>query len=326
MNHQAESLSNLFAYHLGKYQSVLASKVPTTLYEPCVYILSLGGKRVRPLLALAGCELFGTSPEIALDSGLAVELFHNFSLIHDDILDNAPLRRGQPTVHEKWGRDTAILSGDVMMVQSVRVLESYTPTLYFHLSQLLNKTATAVCEGQQLDMDFEKRTNVTVDEYIQMIAAKTAVLLGCSLQMGAMCAGANVSDQDRLYQFGVNVGIAFQLNDDLLDAFPGEGFGKQPGGDILADKKTFLLLKSLSLATNEELALLHACLNGEYSGKEKIEKVTSLYRQLGVDVLCSQLADSYTAKAFELLEGIEVPAANKLFLKAYAQQLLHRQV
>lgn len=326
MTNKAEQLSVLFASHLENYQLVLAKRLPTSLYAPCIYILSLGGKRVRPLLALAGAELFGASPEVALDSALAVELFHNFSLIHDDILDNAPLRRGQPTVHEKWGRDTAILSGDVMMVQSVRILESYSSLAYYHLSQLLNKTATEVCEGQQWDMDFEKNDSVTVDAYIQMIAAKTAVLLGCSLQMGAICANASSDNQLALYEFGLNVGIAFQLNDDLLDAFPGEGFGKQPGGDILADKKTFLLLKARALAEGEAERTLEACLAGKWNGSEKIDKVTAIYRELGVDMLCSQLADEYTAKAFKSLDSIDVPDANKDFLRGYAKHLLHRQV
>ena len=326
MTNKAEHLSSLFTSHLGIYQQSLSKRLPESLYAPCVYILSLGGKRVRPLLALAGAEMFGAAPEVALDSALAVELFHNFSLIHDDILDNAPLRRGQATVHEKWGRDTAILSGDVMMVQSVRVLETYTPIQYFQLSQLLNKTATEVCEGQQWDMDFEKSTTVTVEAYIQMIAAKTAVLLGCSLQMGAICAGATEKNQLAIYNFGVNIGIAFQLNDDLLDAFPSDGFGKQPGGDILADKKTFLLLKAISLATGEVQKTLEACLAGHYKAAEKIDTVTRIYKELGVDRLCRQLADDYTSKAFSLLDSIEVPEGNKAFLRAYAKQLLHRQV
>jgi len=322
----AEYLSNLFADHLGNYIQSLNNLNPPTLYKPCTYILSLGGKRVRPLLALAGAELFGAKPEVALDSALAVELFHNFSLIHDDILDNAPLRRGQPTVHEKWGRDTAILSGDVLMVQSVRVLENYSAESYKQLSSLLNKTATQVCDGQQMDMDFEKQKAVLVASYIDMIAAKTAVLLGCSLQMGAICAGATRDDQEKIYQFGLKVGIAFQLNDDLLDAFPGENFGKQPGGDILADKKTFLLLKLMELVQGDDIAILQSCLSGQVSGATKIDVITQLYKKYGVDGLCMGLADQFTQHAFELLSDIKVPDANKSFLKNYAEHLLYRQV
>lgn len=244
----------LFNSHLEDYKTEVNLRSPRELYEPEHYILSLGGKRLRPLLALISCDLFGKAPQHALNSALCVELFHNFSLIHDDILDEAPLRRNQPTVHTKWNTNIAILSGDVMLVKAFEVLKNYESKEFSQLFSLFAKTSIEVCEGQQLDMNFENMDSVTVDDYIQMITKKTAVLLGCSLQMGAINAGVTQTDQDHIYEFGKHLGIAFQLLDDLLDAYATDekSFGKQIGGDIIANKKTFLVLKALELANVEQ--------------------------------------------------------------------------
>ncbi|MCU0360094.1 MAG: polyprenyl synthetase family protein [Bacteroidia bacterium] len=324
-----EHLGVLFADHLRKFNSSLEVKTPAELYQPCNYILSLGGKRLRPLLALVACELFGENPNKALDSALSVELFHNFSLVHDDILDEAPLRRNQPTVHLKWNRNIAILSGDALLVKSLQVLNTYPPEEASKLSELMCTTAMQVCEGQQLDMNFEKQNSVSIDEYIRMIEYKTAVLLGCSLKMGAINARANSMQQNDIYTFGVNLGIAFQLLDDLLDAFAqnSELFGKRPGGDILANKKTFLLLKAIALANvtqKKEIASILA-LPGE-TGHEKINRMLQIYNDLGIKTYCEQSADAYTNAAIASLNGIQADPGKKKHLHEFANQLLNRQV
>ena len=227
----------------GYLAKAVSHKEPRQLYDPIKYILSLGGKRIRPALTLMVCDFFGTDYKKAMSAALAVELFHNFSLIHDDIMDNAPLRRGKRTVHEKWDVNTAILSGDAMLILAYQFFEKYEPQMFQELAKLFSETALQVCEGQQHDMDFETRDDVTVVEYIKMIDHKTAVLLGAAMKMGAIVAEASESDKDKIYQFGRNLGIAFQLQDDYLDVFGNpETFGKQVGGDIISNKKTFLYL------------------------------------------------------------------------------------
>ena len=321
-----QDLLNLFATHLSRYSSGLQYREPVELYEPESYILSLGGKRVRPLLALVGCELFGKDPASALNSALAVELFHNFSLIHDDILDAAPLRRNKPTVHTRWNTNIAILSGDVMLVKAFQVLAEYDAPFFKTLSTLLQKTSIEVCEGQQQDMNFESAESVSVDQYLKMIRFKTAVLLGCSLQMGAMIAGAPLADQDRLYDFGSNLGIAFQLNDDLLDAFAENtsSFGKQPGGDIISNKKTFLLLKALSLADDKQKKEIERITRVE-NKEEKVKGMLSLFESLGVRAHCVAEADRYTHKAIDCLEKITADESKKQKLKNFALELLQRE-
>jgi geranylgeranyl diphosphate synthase type II len=251
----------LFTTHLGQYLKELDKKQPRELYEPENYILSLGGKRIRPLLCLIACDLFDKDAKQSLNAALSVELFHNFSLIHDDILDKAPLRRGMPTVHSKWNSDIAILSGDVMMVKAFDVLKNYEATKLGNLLSIFAATSIEVCEGQQMDMNFETQSEVRVNDYLHMITLKTAVLLGCSLKMGAICADASKEDQGHLYEFGKHVGIAFQLMDDVLDAYADDAkFGKQVGGDIIANKKTFLLLKEFELANPSQKEKLNALL------------------------------------------------------------------
>lgn len=319
-------LHRLFSEHLNKYTGSLKNLEPGELYQPEAYILSLGGKRVRPLLALVGCELCNGDPARALDAALSVELFHNFSLIHDDILDEAPLRRQEPTVHHRFGSNVAILAGDVMLVKALRALAAYEPVLHKQLTGHLHTTAIEVCEGQQMDMNFENAAHVTVEEYIRMITLKTAVLLGCSLRMGALCAGANEKTCDSLYEFGKHIGIAFQLLDDLLDCFPGDAFGKQVGGDICANKKTFLLLKALELAGEKDRNELSRLMENEHDPAVKIKGVTVMFSRLGVDKLCRESADEHTEKAVKLLSALPCDPQKKDRLAGFANALLNRNV
>lgn len=319
-------LLDLFTSHLEKYNSGLEKKQPAELYEPERYILSLGGKRIRPVLALAACDLFGKDPSEALHSAVAVELFHNFSLIHDDILDAAPLRRNQPTVHTKWNTNIAILSGDVMLVKAFQALEHYPPEQFKQLCKLFHETAIQVCEGQQVDMNFETSIEVSVDDYISMITYKTAVLLGCSLRMGAINAQASEKDQHSIYEFGKNLGIAFQLLDDCLDAFAPapEKFGKQKGGDILSNKKTFLLLKAIERANPAQRKEMEELMKLP-DAEKKVSDMLRLYNSLGVEKLCLNEADKYTAKAIGALEETSAQPAKKEMLRKFALDLLKRQ-
>jgi geranylgeranyl diphosphate synthase type II len=323
---QYKPLLDLFLTHLEDYRSNLNSKSPKELYEPENYILSLGGKRLRPLLALVACDLFDKDPKHALNSALAVELFHNFSLIHDDILDAAPLRRNKATVHVKWNTNIAILSGDVMLVKASQVLESYDFKEFKKLNTLFNKTAIEVCEGQQYDMNFESEKNVTVEDYLHMITNKTAVLLGCSLKMGAINANAPESDQNNLYEFGKHLGLAFQLLDDLLDAFAidAEKFGKQIGGDIIANKKTFLLLKAFELANEKQQKELTKLLKTKDTSK-KIDGILAIYNNLNIKEICQQEADKHTLMAIDCLAKISANVSKKESLKHFANELLNRQ-
>lgn len=321
-----QSFFDLFLKHLEEHLSNLNSRSPKELYEPENYILSLGGKRLRPLLALIACDLFDKDPKLALNSALSVELFHNFSLIHDDILDAAPLRRNKDTVHVKWNTNVAILSGDVMLIKAKQVLEHYDFKEFKKLNVLLNKTAIEVCEGQQHDMNFENCENIHVTNYIDMITNKTAVLLGCSLKMGAINANAKDEDQNNLYAFGKHLGVAFQLMDDLLDAFAVDPkkFGKQIGGDIIANKKTFLYLKTLELATEKQKKELKKLLKLKDQTK-KVEGVLAIYDDLNIKKLCQQEADRHTLQAIDLLNKVNANTTKKEALKSYAKELLNRQ-
>jgi len=319
----------LFSEHLTRYQNLLNTKAPKELYEPENYILSLGGKRIRPLLALISCDLFGKSAALALNSALCVELFHNFSLIHDDILDKAPLRRNKPTVHTKWNTNIAILSGDVMLVKAFEILQNYSSEEFALLSKLFSKTAIEVCEGQQMDMNFENSLTVSVDEYIHMITNKTAVLLACSLQMGAINAGAKIEDQEHIYQFGKHLGIAFQLLDDLLDAYTTnkEQFGKQIGGDIISNKKTFLLIKALELANDNQKNKLNYLISlQENNATEKVNGVLAVFDEVGVKSLCEKEASHHTDIALNHLMKVNANSEKKNELKLFTEQLLKRNV
>lgn len=317
----------LFNSHLENYKAEVHLRRPRELYEPENYILSLGGKRLRPLLALISCDLFGKDPSLALNSALCVELFHNFSLIHDDILDEAPIRRNQPTVHTKWNTNIAILSGDVMLVKAFEVLKNYEAKEFSLLFSLFSKTSIEVCEGQQLDMNFENAATVSVDEYIDMITKKTAVLLGCSMQMGAINAGVSKTDQEHTYEFGKHLGIAFQLLDDLLDAYATDEkiFGKQIGGDIIANKKTFLVLKAQELANVEQAKKLNELFSKKKNDPDKkVKEVLAIFNEIGVNALCRTEADKHTKIAIGHLQKVQADKNKLKQLEDFSLDLLKR--
>lgn len=321
----AHALSIKIEDHLT---SLTFGESPLELYDPISYMLSLGGKRVRPLLSLLAYGLYGKNPEEILDQACAVEVFHNFTLMHDDIMDQAPLRRGQATVHEKWNANSGILSGDVMLIRAYDLLLGTAPEKLPEILRLFNKTAAEVCEGQQYDMNFEKYGTVHEDEYLNMIRLKTAVLLGLALQLGARLAGADQGDAQRLYDFGVNIGVGFQLKDDLLDVFADQAkFGKQVGGDIISNKKTFLLIKALELAKGSDAEELNHWLSQKNFDKaEKVGAVRNLYEKLEVKALTAAKMESYFKAGFAQLEGIHF--TNKEYyhaLQSLTQDLIHRE-
>ncbi len=295
-----------------------------SLYDPAQYILGLGGKRVRPVAVLMGNELVDTINPDAWHVAAAVEVFHNFTLVHDDIMDKAPLRRGLPTVHAKYGNDTALLAGDVMLVVAYDYLNKIKKDFLHRIITLFNKTAKEVCEGQQIDMDFEKRARVSLDEYVHMIGLKTSVLLAASLQLGAMLGGAGEGNQQHLYQFGKNLGIAFQVQDDYLDAFGDpDKFGKQVGGDILANKKTFLLIHAMETANAAQQTELDELLNG--NAPDKVERMLALYRACGADKWAGELKEKYLRQALGHMEDIAVVSTRKQPLKDLAAFLISRE-
>ncbi len=300
---------------------------PAELYEPIRYLMDLGGKRIRPLLVLIGNYLFSDDWQKNIKPAIAVEIFHNFTLVHDDIMDNAPIRRGKPTVHEKWNRNIALLSGDVMLVCAYKQLD-FIEEKYFHaVLRKFHQCAIEVCEGQQFDMNFEKLGTVTESEYLNMIRLKTAVLLGFSLEIGAIIGGASPENAKKLYDFGVNIGIGFQLKDDLLDVYSDQAkFGKQVGGDIIANKKTFLLIKALANAKDETQAQLQNWLGKEtFDAGEKVKAVMQIYDQLDIKRITESKMNEYFEKAFHLLEEIEADEVRKKTLIAFTNDLLNRE-
>lgn len=297
---------------------------PASLYEPGDYFLTLGGKRIRPVMCLMGNELFGEINPDAYHVATAIELFHNFTLIHDDIMDKAPLRRGMQTVHEKYGPPTALLTGDVMMVVAYDYLNKIKTDYIHRVIHLFNHTARQVCEGQQLDMDYETNPSVNLDAYLHMIELKTSVLLAASLQVGAILGGAGRSNQHHLYEFGRNLGIAFQVQDDYLDAFGDpEKFGKQVGGDILAGKKTFLIIKALEIAGQQQRSHLQQLLSSNAPGK--VESVLQIFKDCGIDRWAMELKEKYISTAMQHLEDIAVISARKTPLKELALFLVQRE-
>jgi geranylgeranyl diphosphate synthase, type II len=300
---------------------------PVSLYQPIRYIMGLGGKRLRPLLALFSYSLFRDDPRSILSSAIAVEAFHNFTLMHDDIMDKAPLRRGKQTVHHKWNVNTAILSGDVMLVKVYEMLSGLDPNKLQKVLKLFNKCAAEVCEGQQWDMEYESTNVVSEAEYLAMIRLKTAVLLGFSMQLGALLAGAPDASQKLLREFGTNIGIGFQLKDDLLDAYADpDKFGKQVGGDILANKKTYLLITAREKATGSLSKELNAWLETKkFRKKEKIDAVKNIYDRLQVPQLTEKKVNAYFAKAFRNLDKLDVSDAKKQSLKTFVTALIDRQ-
>jgi geranylgeranyl diphosphate synthase, type II len=300
---------------------------PAQLYEPISYILALGGKRMRPALLLMACELFGGDANKALNPAMAIEVFHNFTLMHDDIMDNAPLRRGKTTVHEKWNRNVAILSGDVMLVKGYELMMQVDDHLLRPIMNIFNETAIGVCEGQQIDMEFETRNNVSIDEYLVMIRLKTAVVLGGALKIGALIGGAPANDAALLSEFGINLGIAFQLQDDILDVYGDpEKFGKQVGGDIISNKKTYLLIKALELAQDEQKEQLEGLLAAtEFDNDTKVAAVTGIYNDLQIRQHSEAAMQAYADKAFASLDQINLPATHKQYLHDFADSLLVRE-
>lgn len=300
---------------------------PHGLYEPVRYILSMGGKRIRPALTLMVCDFLTGDYKDALPAALAVEMFHNFSLMHDDIMDEAPLRRGKKSVHEKWDVNTAILSGDAMLILAYRLFEGYEPKRFRALVQLFSKTALQVCEGQQLDMDFEIRDDVTVSEYLKMIEQKTAVLLAAAMEMGAIVAQASKVEREVMYQFGKNLGIAFQLQDDYLDVFGDpETFGKQMGGDIISNKKTYLYLMAQEKGNAEqrkELIQLYSITPND--SRDKIDAVKDIYIKSGSAQATNSEIENYSNKAFSILDEMNVSDRKKQLFRKFGQDLMQRK-
>jgi len=299
---------------------------PSNLYDPLRYFLKIGGKRMRPILTLLGAEAFGVDKNQALNAALAIEVFHNFSLIHDDIMDDAPLRRGQETVHEKWNNNIAILSGDVLLVKAYQLIAKNDSQSLPAILEIFNKTAVEVCEGQQMDMDFESRDNVSIDEYIEMIRLKTSVLLGCALETGAIVAGASKNDAELIYEFGQQIGIAFQIQDDILDLYADpEKFGKQVGGDVICNKKTLLLLKAFEIANKTQTAQLNALLT-EQDLVLKVKAVRELFDELGIREICKGIMNDHYNKAKLAINQISISEESKKPLLELAAYLMEREV
>ena len=301
-------------------------KEPENLYEPIEYILGLGGKRMRPVLTLMAAEVFDANYKIALPAAMAVEVFHNFSLVHDDIMDDAPLRRGEVTVHEKWNINTGILSGDAMLILAYQYFEQYEPNVFVALAKLFSKTALEVCEGQQWDVDFETRKDVTIPEYLKMIEYKTAVLVAAAMKMGAIVANTTEKEADLIYDFGLNLGLAFQLQDDYLDAFGDpETFGKQVGGDIIENKKTYLYLKALEFAgLNDKQRLLELFESEIEDNSVKIEQAKTIFIASGADKITQEAIEEYTLKAFSTLDKMNIDKDKKEILRSFGQNLMQR--
>ena len=309
-------------------QSQYEIKEPKNLYEPIHYILDLGGKRIRPVLTLMTAEIFDADYKNALPAALAVEVFHNFSLVHDDIMDDAPLRRGQATVHEKWNVNTGILSGDAMLILAYQYFEKYQPKIFRKLAKLFSKTALQVCEGQQWDVDFETRIDVTIPDYLKMIENKTAVLVAAAMKMGAIIAETSKENANLIYDFGLNLGLAFQLQDDYLDAFGDpETFGKQVGGDIIENKKTYLYLKALEFSKKEEaqqLTQLFSIQPDENS--DKISSVKEIFNSSGASKATQDAIQEFTFKAFEIVEKMNIDDDKKSILRTFGENLMGRKV
>lgn len=297
---------------------------PVELYEPISYILSLGGKRLRPALTLAACELFGGDANDALIPAMGIEIFHNFTLIHDDIMDKAPLRRGKKTVHEKWNSDVAILSGDAMLVKAYQYIVTVRPEILPQVVKVFNQTALEVCEGQQYDMNFETQEDVSEDDYIEMIRLKTSVLLGCALEIGALVAGASVTQSDLIYRFGESIGIAFQIQDDILDAFGDpEKFGKAVGGDILNNKNTILRLYAQHNANKEQQVALEAIYE---SDNEKVEAIKKVFVETGALDYAKKRMDAYYDEAIQFLKEAKGQPEIEQELATFAQWLIKRDL
>jgi geranylgeranyl diphosphate synthase type II len=318
---------------LAEYQSILEDRIskisfpeqPKNLYEPLSYFMTLGGKRTRPVLSMLGCNLFGIPGLKAVNAAMAVELFHNFTLIHDDIMDAAPLRRGKETVHQKWNENVGILSGDALFVIAYQLLAKHDTDVLARLLEIFSKTALEVCEGQQMDMDFETREDVSIEEYLEMIRLKTSVLLGAALEMGATVAKADDKNSKLIYDFGMYVGLAFQIKDDILDLYADpEKFGKQVGGDVMANKKTYLQIKAYELASPSQKEELKA-LESEKDLDKKVAEVKAIFNSIGVKELAENKMQEYYTQAKKAMELIKVEEDQKQDLLGLAKYLMGRE-
>ncbi|MDO9594460.1 MAG: polyprenyl synthetase family protein [Lutibacter sp.] len=319
-----ETYKESFVDYLNEKISV---KEPANLYEPIHYILQIGGKRLRPVLTLLTCEIFDGNVKLAYDAALAIEVFHNFTLVHDDIMDSAPIRRGFETVHKKWNINTGILSGDAMMIMAYQCFENYEPVVYQKLMMLFSKTALEVCEGQQLDIDFESRNDVTIPRYLKMITYKTSVLVAAAMKMGAIIANVDDDEAEKIYDFGLNLGIAFQLQDDYLDTFGDEAlFGKQIGGDIAENKKTFLYLKAIEVCGIEDKEKLMDFYAGESKNNNKVKEVTRIFENNNIPELTKNEIEFYTDLAFKELENIDIAEEKMELLKNFGLGLMKRTI
>ena len=320
-----EEYRSQFLSYLNDFQSPSS---PKNLYEPVSYILGLKGKRVRPILTLLTCDIFNNKYSDALDAALAVEVFHNFSLVHDDIMDEANIRRGNETVHKKWDLSTAILSGDVMLILAYQLFENYKGETFVSLAKLFSKTAIEVCEGQQMDIDFSKKDNVSSEEYLRMIEYKTAVLIGASMKMGAIVAGASIKDQNNIFEFGKNLGLAFQIQDDYLDTFgEEEKFGKKIGGDILENKKTLLFIKAkqlLNFKENEKLTELYS--SKSIDDESKIQEVKKLFEKCNIPEIITSEIENFTNISLKMLDELQINYEKKDFLRDFANSLMKRNI
>lgn len=322
-----EDLQQLVVDRLTQEARRIGQTQPVNLYQPIEYTLNMGGKRLRPAMLLMACDLFGGDVDQALNAAVAVEVFHNFTLLHDDIMDLADIRRNQPAVHKKYNENVAILSGDAMSIMAYQyLLKTESPAIQ-KITQLFSKTAMEVCEGQQYDMDFENQTSVSINDYLEMIRLKTAVLIAGSFKMGAQLAMAPDADADRIYGFGISLGLAFQLQDDLLDVFAEQvKFGKKTGGDILANKKTFLLLKALELANPEQKVQLNHWLNRkDFNPQEKIAAVKKIYTELNLQEISRQKSDEYYQSALKELQAVEAEINRKEPLILLAKTIMKRE-
>lgn len=321
-----KNYEQLLEYFEEQLNKIVYNDKPLELYSPIKYTLGFGGKRIRPVTTLMGCELFCNDFTKALPQAIAIELFHNFTLIHDDIMDNAPIRRGKETVFKKWNSNIAILSGDTLFALAYQYAQQADKEILHDTLNVFNKTAIEVCEGQQFDLNFEISNNVTVDEYISMIRLKTGVLFGASLKIGALIGGAPAEDADLLYDFGVNIGLGFQLKDDLLDTFGIEDiFGKKTGGDIITNKKTFLYIKALEIADDETKKELSSLYNSpDIDPDNKIKSTKSIFTKFKVDVAANKEIDKYYIEGMKSLDKINISNEKKQYLKEVAVKMIDR--
>ena len=326
MNKQTDS-SKLLTLVNNRLATICDGRQPSSLYDPIRYVLSIGGKRLRPMLMLLAYNIYKDNPNDIIDVACGIETYHNYTLLHDDLMDNADLRRSHPTVHRKWDANTAILSGDSMLVLAYQLVCQAPQQKLGKMVTLFTKTALEIGEGQQFDMDFEHRNDVSVDEYIEMIRLKTSVLLACSLQMGACLADAPEADADLLYAFGEKLGLAFQLQDDYLDVYgDSEVFGKAIGGDIVSNKKTFMLINALLRADSQQRQQLMAWIEAtDFDAAEKIEQVTRLYNDIGIRQLAIETINSYYDEAMTLLDKLPIDSQRTAALRAYARELMKRE-